>query len=80
VQDAAAFESICRNIDVFEECDWIFTEDRVSMMALSINGVFAVSEVRPELVSYKLELRNRGPVFMVVLVRFVMADDLLKKD
>jgi hypothetical protein len=61
MQQAAAFEEVRRDVEVLLREHRVARQDRVSVMAVRIHGVAAISDLVPERVGDELVLRARRP-------------------
>jgi len=68
VQQSAPFEAVVRNINVLPKENRVLAEDRVSMMAIRIDGVSPIGKMRPEFAGEVLELRFGRPFLDRLLV------------
>ena len=80
VEESAFFELIGRDVDVFDKLKWIFAEDGVAVVTGTIDRIFSISDVRPNLVRKIIKLRLLRPVAHLQLVAFVFAQNFLQKN
>lgn len=79
VKQASARRSHIGYIDIFPADERVFAKDCIAMMACSIDRIFTIGVMLPDLVGKKLELPVVRPVIETVFRDRLLAMDLLQE-
>lgn len=79
VKYASSLKSMIGDVDVFPALNRKARKDGVAVMSLRVNGVFAVCEMWPDLISQKLKLRTL-PALQRAAMTTMVAQHFLQED